>query len=175
MSLLLLKLTVDLFINGWYLGETDPAPSEEDKAFGFVYFKSLGVCPYMSLRYYSTVTFLLSSKAVVIYLSHIIYCYGLWKSLTTACSRIYSIVILFFGLKTKIFWSKSIYYGEKSLRNVIEFAEDETFISFMSDDDISESREAISYSVGYPVNAHIFSIWSRVQLPGNSGFWASIS
>lgn len=40
----------------------------------------------------------------------------------------------------------------------MELAEDEAFISFMRDDDISESREAMSSSVGYPVNAHIFSI-----------------
>ena len=45
LSLLLLKLIVDLFINGWYFGETDPAPKEDDNAFGFDYFISLGVCP----------------------------------------------------------------------------------------------------------------------------------
>lgn len=51
-----------------------------------------------------------------------------------------------------------MYYGAKSLRNIMELADDEAFISFMRDDDISESSEAISSSEGYPVKAHIFSI-----------------
>jgi hypothetical protein len=44
-SLLLLKLIVDLLIRGWYFGETDPAPNEEDKTLDFAYFASFGGCP----------------------------------------------------------------------------------------------------------------------------------
>ena len=48
------------------------------------------------------------------------------------------------------------------------------FIYFIIDFDTYDYKDTISYSEGYPVNKHIFYIWSRVEFPGKNGFWANI-
>ena len=47
-------------------------------------------------------------------------------------------------------------------------------IYFIIDFDTYDYKDTISYSEGYPVNKHIFYIWSKVEFPGKSGFWANI-
>lgn len=55
-----------------------------------------------------------------------------------------------------ILYRKSMKGGEKSFRKFIGFELVDIFISFIIDLDTYDSSEVISYSVGYPVNRHIF-------------------
>ena len=100
---------------------------------------------------------------------------GLWKALTASCYKIYSIVNLFFGLKTMIFSRRSMNWGLKSFKTAEAFDTAGTLISLIIDFDTSDSKDSMSYSEGYPVKRHIFSTWSKVEFPGKRGFWANIS
>jgi hypothetical protein len=79
-------------------------------------------------------------------------------------------------LNVNILWSKSTNWGGRSLNIILAWGVvDETFDYFSIDLATSDSKLFISSSEGKPVNANILSIWSTVELPGKSGFWANIS
>ena len=63
-----------------YLGETEPAPREEDSPFCL---GSMVLMPYTNFLYYSTENFLLSSMLVEIYLLQLIYYSGFLNCWTT--------------------------------------------------------------------------------------------
>ena len=85
-----------------------------------------------------------------------------------------SIFNLLLGLKTISFYSRSAKTGLKSLRIEVGLELVGIFIYFIIDFDTYDYKDTISYSEGYPVNKHIFYIWSRVEFPGKNGFWANI-
>ena len=71
-----------------------------------------------------------------------------------------------------IFSSRSTKRGLKSFKKLLLLLFIDILISFIIDLATSDYKEQMSYSVGCPVNKQIFSIWSRVEFPGNKGFCA---
>lgn len=117
----------------------------------------------------------MSSIDVEIYFVHGIYYSGLWKAFTTSWFKIYSIVILLYGLNVIIFSIKSLKLAGISFNIEADWLWMWSFIYFSIDFDTYDSIDLMSYYVGYPVNWQIFYNWSKVELPANNGFCASIS
>lgn len=99
----------------------------------------------------------------------------MWKAFTTSWFNIYSTVIRLEGLKTIIFYIKSLKPTGMSFNIAADWFCIWSFIYFNIDFDTYDSIDFMSYYEGYPVNWQIFYSWSNVELPANNGFWAIIS
>lgn len=113
--------------------------------------------------------FYFKTHLLIAYL-HSIYSYSSWKSFTYRCASASFAVSLWFGLKTRRCFNRSI---ASSLapgniwENVFFLG---IFVLEMILAARGESTDSTSFGVGRPVSSKILSIWLRVEVPGNRDF-----
>ena len=129
----------------------------------------------MKFLYYSTDSFLLSSKEVLIFCLEFISSYYLRKNLNKEWSNICFIVNLFLGLNNRILLNRS---RNCSFTFFILLVWDIYLlhrICLIIELHLAEPIDYMSDSDGIPVKLKIFSNWSVVELPGKRGFLYIIS
>ena len=120
-------------------------------------------------RYSSSVSFLFSSRVMVILCSHSYSSYSLRNCFNHRCSNACSAVGRFSGLNCSNFPNKSrasrLAIGNNSYSGLASVSGKDSSIVVASEDLI----DSISFLQGMPVISRIRSSWFRVEVPGNIG------